>query len=243
VDEWLYHKFYELESKHWWFVGRERIVLDLAKNRCALRPGARVLDVGCGTGGVLAEFSRDYDAFGIDSSPLAIDLCGKRGLKNVSVGLLQDLPKDSVGFDLIMFLDVIEHIADDAGVLRAASEHLAPAGSILITVPAYPWLWSAHDEANHHQRRYTRKTLIDTLARASLVPTFISYLNTFLFPAALLERFAAKMKRSQEQDAGLKMPPNWLNKLLTKTFASERLFLRSMRFPFGLSLVAIARKS
>ncbi|TAK37407.1 MAG: class I SAM-dependent methyltransferase [Lysobacteraceae bacterium] len=240
MEEQLYRTFYEIEQKHWWFVARQRIVEDLIRRRIGLAPGSQVLDVGCGTGAILSMLSKQFEAYGTDTSPLAIELCGKRGLKNAFQCTLESFPRPDLRFNLITLLDVIEHIDDDLAVLQQARGYLKDGGSVLITVPAYQWLWSRHDDLNHHKRRYTKAGLAGVLDRAGLQPAFLSYYNTLLFPAALAGRMIQKAGGSTS-DTTLTIPPSPLNALLTSVFSSERHLLGMSPLPFGLSLVAIAK--
>lgn len=240
MEEQLYRTFYEVEDRHWWFVGRQRIVENLILRRIGLAPGSAVLDVGCGTGSILAMLSRHFEACGTDTSPLAVELCGKRGLKNVYQCTLETFPHPEQRFDLITLLDVIEHIDDDRSVVQQARGFLKPGGSILVTVPAYQWLWSPHDDVNHHKRRYTRPHLARVLEQAGLKPVVLSYYNTLLFPAALAGRLLQKLTGSAS-DTTLAIPPSPVNMLLTSFFSFERHLLNVSSLPFGLSLVAVAR--
>jgi SAM-dependent methyltransferase len=238
MEEQLYRKFYEIEQKHWWFVARQRIVEHIIQRRLGLPDGATVLDVGCGTGAILEVLSRRFEAYGTDTSALAVELCGKRGLKNVYQCTLDTFPHPDMRFDLITLLDVIEHIEDDAAVLRQVRGYLRPGGSFIITVPAYQWLWTSHDEVNHHKRRYVRSHLKGVLERAGLKVSMISYFNTLLFPAALVERLVKRALRSGD-DSALKVPQRPVNSLLSSLFASERHLLGRIPLPFGLSIVAL----
>lgn len=240
MEEQLYRTFYEVEQKHWWFVARQRIVEDLIRRRIGLAPGSSVLDVGCGTGAILAMLSKQFEAYGTDTSPLAIELCGKRGLKNSFQCTLESFPHPDLRFNLITLLDVIEHIDDDLTVLQQARDYLKPGGSVLLTVPAYQWLWSRHDDLNHHKRRYTKAGFAEVLDRAGLKPTLLSYYNTLLFPAALVGRIVQKASGSTN-DTTLTIPPSLLNSLLTTLFSFERHLLDMAPLPFGLSLIAIAK--
>ncbi len=219
---------------------RQRIVEDLIRRRIGLAPGSSVLDVGCGTGAILAMLSKQFEAYGTDTSPLAVELCGKRGLKNVHCCTLDTFPRPDLRFDLITLLDVIEHIDDDLTVLQQARNFLKPGGVILVTVPAYQWLWSRHDDVNHHKRRYTKRHLAGVLNRAGLAPALLSYYNTLLFPAAVAGRLVQKMSGSAT-DTTLTIPPSLLNSLLTTLFSFERHLLDMVPLPFGLSLIAIAK--
>ncbi len=241
MDEALYRAFADVEDRHWWFVARRRIVQDVIERGLRLFPGASILDIGCGTGGVLASLSGRYDVAGTDMSPLAVDHCRTRGLKKVHCGALADMPFRDRPFDLALLLDVIEHVDDDVALLREAGELVKPGGAVVVTVPAYPWMWTHHDEANHHRRRYTATTFRSSLTRAGFQMRSLSYYNTILFPLALVQRMAAGLLHSTKV-AGLSVPPAPVNAILRVLFASERLLLRFMRLPFGLSLIAVAER-
>lgn len=239
MEDQLYHEFFELEDRHWWFVARRRILRDIIRRDLQLSPGSSILDVGCGTGAFLADCSSEFRTTGTDTSPLAVEYCRKRGLHNVVQCTLDSYPHPEERFDLITLLDVIEHVDDDLGLLRNALALLRPSGRLLVTVPAYQFLWSRHDEVNHHKRRYTASRLSSVLQRAGFTVQRTTYLNTFLFPLAAVERIADRL-RSGRDTAVLSMPPAFLNKTLLSIFASERHLLRFVSYPFGLSVMAIA---
>ena len=240
MDEKLYTEFYELEDQHWWFVSRQRIIFDLLNRQLKLSPRAKVLDVGCGTGAVLAGLSARYEAYGTDTSELAIEYCRQRGLDNVYCCPVEGFPLEHLRFDLVTLLDVIEHVDDDVQMLRNASDRLASGGRVLVTVPAYQFLWGPHDVASHHRRRYTRSRLKTALDNSGLIVEKISYMNSILFPVAVVERLLTR--RAEEGGSTLKIPSKPLNSVLSSVFAFERHLIRMTSLPFGLSLVAIARK-
>ncbi len=242
MEEQLYHKFYEVETNHWWFVARQRIVHHIIENKIHLAKGSRVLDVGCGTGAVLASLSQQYDAYGTDTSPLAIEFCKRRNLDKVFQCTLDAFPYPDLKFDLILLLDVIEHIDDDKGIIRLASRFLNPGGSVLVTVPAYQFLWTRHDEINFHKRRYVKSGLRRVLEEAGLKLRLLSYFNTILFPVALVGRLGEKMF-PPKIDQTLKIPSQILNSLLTETFSLEQNLIGHIPMPFGLSIVGLATKS
>ena len=136
----------------------------------------------------------------------------------------------------MLLLDVIEHVDDDAAALRGALGALAPGGFLLVTAPAHPWLWSGHDVANEHRRRYTRATLRGTLARAGLEPTLVSHFNSRLFALALAHRLGHR----RDTSAALRVPPRPVNRLFRTLFGGEARGVER-GYPFGLSLVAISR--
>ncbi len=240
MEEAFYRMVYEIEKTHWWCVARQRIAEDVIDRRIKLPAGARVLDVGCGTGAVLEALSARFEAYGTDTSQLAIDLCRQRGLANAFCCTLETFPYPELRFDLVTLLDVIEHVDDDLGVLREAHRYLKPGGWALVTVPAYQFLWGPHDVVNHHKRRYTRPRLRRVLDAASFEVRMLSYFNTILFPAALVA-WAAERLLGVGADPRPSVPPAPLNALLTAVFSAEKYLLRGLVPPYGLSLIALAR--
>jgi len=239
MEESVYPQMYRVEKEQWWFAARLTILLHFLATRVHASPQTRVLDVGCGTGAILEEFSRRYKAFGIDPSLQAVEFCRQRGLTNVWAGLLADYPQDKP-FDLITMLDVVEHVEDDRGLLMEARRRLAPGGHLLIAVPAFQWLWSHHDVVLHHRRRYTRATLTPAVTGAGFVVEHMTYFNTLLFPIAVGRRFVQKLTGSETMDH-LTIPPPAVNRVLQKLFAMETPLLPSYSLPFGLSLLCLAR--
>ncbi len=242
MEEQLYRKFFEVETSHWWFVARQEIVHHIVRTQTSLTHGANVLDVGCGTGAVLASFSKDFNAFGTDTSPLAIEYCKQRRIEKAFVCSLDTFPFPNLRFDLILLLDVIEHIDDDQGIVNQAARLLKPGGYLLITVPAYEFLWSHHDEINLHKRRYVKKRLGNVVEQAGLSLSLLSYFNTFLFPLALLGRLSENLLGSTK-DRTLDIPPSFVNSLLGYIFSMEKFLLGRVPLPFGLSIVALAKKA
>ena len=247
MDESLYWKFVEVERSHWWFVARRQILLALSRHY--LPPGGegRILDVGCATGYFLEAAQQEFDAWGIDPSPIAVKICQDRGLTQVVRGSTEDFSAVAdKRFDAVGFFDVIEHVDDDLSALRNARDVLTDRGLVMITVPAHMWLWSEHDVLNEHKRRYVKRQLGQLLHEAGFHIEQLTYFNSYLFPSAVLARLARRIVRSVGK-ADLSMPPPWANRLMTRIFASERRHLvpngRPRGFPTGLSLLAIARKT
>jgi SAM-dependent methyltransferase len=239
MDERLYELFFKIEETHWWFVARRAILIKYLRHRIGGK-GLTLLDVGCGTGAVLAEASSHFTAYGMDSSELAIGLCRKRGLTNLYVGTLKEYPA-SRKFDVILLLDVIEHIDDDLDVLQQALARLHESGHVLITVPAYQWLWSSHDVVNHHKRRYTRTRLKTVVSSAGFHVNHLTYFNTLLFPLALLWRVFARLTNKQQTD-DFAIPSHPINAVLTAIFRLEQYVLPYAPLPFGLSVLCWATK-
>jgi len=240
VDQALYRLFRDHEESHWWFVARRHIVLDAIARHGGLSPGDTVLDVGCGAGGTLAELARTYRAIGTDASPHAVEFARERGLREVHLGYLETLPREGNQANAALLLDVIEHVDDDVALLREVRSRLAPGGKVFVTVPAYMWLWSAHDVVNHHKRRYDAGTLRRALGAAELVPERVTYFNTLLFPLALAQRLLSRKAAKGDAHAAVVPPPAPLNAALRAVFEQERRILPRRDLPFGVSLLAVA---
>ena len=242
MDAAAYQSLREQQDRHWWFVGRRRIVGSLIERFVALPGKARILEAGCGYGGNLAMLRAigETEAFEFDDDARA------HSATHSGVPVAYGRLPDEIGFagerfDLIAMLDVLEHIDDDLGSLRTLRDRLADGGSLLLTVPAVPWLWSEHDVLHHHKRRYTRSQLHQRLREAGLEPVRLGYFNSLLFPLALVERLLSRL--TGRKGEGHDTPPERLNGLLTTIFSLERSLLGRVRFPIGLSLFAVARKA
>lgn len=238
MDAHLYPEMAALEQQHWWFVARRAILRSLL-TRLPLPPSAQILEAGCGTGGNLAMLAEFGQVRGMEANADAIAFANAKNIAEVRAGFLpHDIPFGGEKFDLIALLDVLEHLDEDAASLRALRTRLAPSGYLLLTVPAYPILWSQHDEAHQHKRRYLGRTLRATLERAGFRVQYQSYFNTWLLPVIALMRLL-----SGSRDSDAKLPAPWLNRLLTRIFASERFLLGRLALPAGVSLVVIAQAS
>ncbi len=237
----VYKVNFELEDRYWWFVARNRIVLKLTFKYTNLVKNCKVLDFGCGTGGFSSLLSKHFDVIGLDTSPLAIEFCRKRGLKNLFLGSIDDFPANDYLLKGVFALDVIEHIDDDRAILRKLFSILQKDGYLVITVPAFSWLWSSHDDLHMHKRRYTCSQLKQLLEETGLKIEFISYFNFFLFLPAVLKRLTVKNKTIEATSPVDPVAP-FLNKIFRYVFESEKFILPFINFPFGLSIVAIAKK-
>lgn len=250
MENEVYKLFADIQTTHWWFVARRIIIEDVLKRCLTLSTPQRLADVGCGTGAMLPMLAQFGEAWGIDNSSEAVALCHQQRLTKVYLDT--DPAWRQVQFDVMTFFDVIEHIETDAAFLEDYISQLKPNGLVVIAVPAFMFLWSEHDVLNHHCRRYTATRLRRLMQSVDLVPQKLSYFNTWLFPMIASVRMFRRIKRFVEGkiklNGHIKMRTDFernissLNGILRAIFASERFVLRHGSFPFGTSLLGIARK-
>jgi len=241
----LLERMLAVEQNHWWMRARQEILLALLRRW--VPAGGRVLDVGCGTGFLAAAASKEWEVWGLDPAPEAVAFCRARGLHRVQQASVADLGTGMFpACDAVCFFDVLEHLDDDLAALRGAVRNLAKGGRVLVSVPAYAWLWSSHDLTHHHRRRYTRSSLQNAFEAAGLVPVILGYFNTRLFPIAAASRLWNRWTRAQPGSVLLPLPPAPVNALLRRVFASEahRLSGPTPRpFRYGLSVLAVGQAS
>jgi SAM-dependent methyltransferase len=234
-----YDEMSETEDHHWWFVARRKILLSKLKS-LKLPADAKILEVGVGTGGNLEMLSAFGDVQGIEMNKDAIALANKKtgGAFKIHQGMCPDgIPKFNQKFDLICMFDVLEHVEKDTETLSAIRPLLKENGQLIITVPAYQWLWSMHDEHLHHQRRYTITKLRHDAETSGWKTMSSSYFNFMLFPVIALIRLKDKMLKN-ENFAGPDAPREPINGILTKIFGFESHILRWIKMPFGVSIMA-----
>lgn len=239
MDRVLYQHMEEFDGRHWWYRARRRVLADLIGREVQLPANAAILEVGCGSGHnlpMLAKFGT-VDALELDDA--ARKLAERRlGRKIMNAPLPELDGVDEHHYDLIAALDVIEHIEDDRAALASIASKLKPGGTFIMTVPAHQWMWSAHDELNHHKRRYSKRQLKRLIEESPLRLRKIGYFNSLLFPLALAQRLAFKLRGNE--DAGLTLPPAPLNAALEAVFGAERHLVGRLPLTPGLSLFALA---
>lgn len=240
MDRAVYDRMAEIDGEHWWFVGRRAIVAKLIERYAPAERPLRILEVGCGTGSniaMLEQFGR-VDAIEPDDGARAVatqrsGVAVKGGFLPAAADALED-----GAYDLIVLLDVLEHIPGDREALTALAPKLKPSGKLVLTVPAAPWMWSAHDVAHHHQRRYTAATLTRVLAKGGFRPVHRGHFNSLLFPAIAAARALGQVtRRSGGDDA---MPGGLVNRVLGGLFGAERHWIGRVSLPFGVSLAVVA---
>jgi SAM-dependent methyltransferase len=240
VEREVYQRMAALESDHWWFAARREILAAVVR-KAGLPRDARILEAGCGTGGNLAMLGQfgQVQAFEPDADARA----WVQSTRNVVVqpGALPDeVPFDDAAFDLVTAFDVIEHVDAPEQSVERLTRHVRPGGWLLLTVPAYRFLWSRHDERHHHRRRYTRGELVRLVEGAGAQVRHCSYFNTLLFPAIAGVRLAKGLTGSEIADDS--MPSPLLNGVLRRIFSAEQKLVARVPLPFGVSLVALAQR-
>jgi len=243
-----YRQMYELENTHWYFRGKRSLVKTLLSHVLDSKAKYKLLDVGCGTGNILVMLQEFGEAVGVDNSPVALEFCRTRNLTALHQTLPGDrLPFPDQSFDVVCAFDLLEHIDDDLSFLKEIKRVTRKNGNILLIVPAHPQLWSDHDVALHHRRRYTRKQFRDLIRDAGLAFDRITYLNSILFPVAVAYRTLRKIlpgkSSSEAQSEFFVKLPSLVNAVLLKIFETEGLLLPRVNIPFGLSLLAVCNST
>lgn len=245
MNDEVYEEMFRVESRHWWFGAKHKIVRGLLTRYAPTSEGRRprVVDLGCGCGYLLWLLKDQYDAVGLDGSAQAVEFSKRRGV-DVRLGALPDeVPFEDGSADVVMFLDVLEHLKDDGVCFDRAARLLRPGGIAICTVPAYPWLWTKRDEYHQHFRRYTRAAFKTLMNRGSMRSRFVSHMNAVLFPMALAERAMRMVRPLKANEGDLSVPPTPVNAVMRETYAAERVLLGRVPIPFGLSLVSVSQKA
>jgi SAM-dependent methyltransferase len=269
VEERYYSEYYEVEDTHWWFLGRRAVFLRvLDRYLGGAGDGAaprRVLDFGCGTGTMMPHLERYGEVEGADADEQAVAMCRRRGLERVTHVGAPPLPFEDGRFGLVTALDVIEHTDDDLGLLRELFRVTRPGGLLLVSVPAYRWLWGPQDEISHHGRRYVAREVSERVRAAGFAIRHQSYFNTLLFPPVAAVRLLRLGGRAGARaGAGASAgpgpgaggsgargelrsdfeltKPGRVNDVLARVFAAEAPLVERFRLPFGVSILALAER-
>jgi len=236
----LYEDMYKSEETHWWHRAKRRFVENLIK-MYVQKKDLSLLDVGCGTGKNMEEFSRFGEVWGVDISDEALLFCKKRNLLKVKRGEAEHLPFEEKSFDVVSALDVLEHV-DDVRSIREIKRVLKDDGYVIITVPAFGWLWSKWDEILHHKRRYTRKHLEDILALEGFSIKRNTYIHSFLVVPSLIIRTLKQLK-SKTYTSDFQINNNLTNTILSFISELEQKWINRYDMPFGTSVLCIAQKN
>jgi len=245
MDKSYESKYHKLEENHWWFMARRDIILKLIK-QLNLKKNSKILEIGCSGGPLIKNLKENQftEVHGIDISKKAINICKQGGLKNVKVMNGSNMQFQDNEFDLIIASDILEHIKDDISALSEWRRILKPCGRLIIFVPAFNFLWSNHDEINHHYRRYSKSQLKKRLKKAGYHIEYISYWNfSLFFPTALVRTFQNIFRRNTEQKKDQLYKANtFINKIITLLLKCENWLLKLLKFPVGVSVFAVCKK-
>ena len=242
-----YERMYRLEDTYWWFVGRHKLVESLLRERyvqdAAHNSERVILDIGCGTGAMSHRLTKWGRVVSADFSPLALQFSRRRGLENLVGADAMKLPFASGSFDALVAMDMLEHLPDDKAALAEFARVLKPGGRVFATVPAYPHLWSEHDLALMHFRRYIRKEMNDRFTEAGLHIEKLTHTMMSLYPILTVQRrLNAKKPPSKEPRAAMPMVPAPVNSLLTGLLTVENTLARKTTLPFGSTILCVAQK-
>jgi SAM-dependent methyltransferase len=241
MDTREYTRLAEHEEWYWWHRARELILHRVLRSHAPAN--ARILDVGCGAGATTASLRAFGSVLGLDIGSEVLTRAHERNLP-VARSSAARLPVPPGAFDVVVALDLLEHLDDDVGAAEEIRAALAPGGFLLATVPAYPFLWSSHDIALEHRRRYARRQLLAVLERAGFELELCSYVMSAILPAAMAVRLAERLRPRAQRPAqsGYLPLPSLLNSLLTHLVGLDGYLVRWLNLPFGLSVLALARR-
>ena len=239
MDRSVYDSMAEIDERHWWYVARRKVLAELIRRKVQPPRDAKLLEIGCGTGHNLKMLGEFGSVDGLEIDEAARSFAENRVGHEIFSSPLPELAGiPERHYDVVGAFDVIEHIPDDVGAMASIARLLKPTGKLVMTVPAHQWMWSAHDVVNHHQRRYSKAALRDLIDGSPLKLETMGYFNSLLFPVAVAERLASKVRG--KDDANLAPPAGPINQALERIFAAERLAIGRLPLPPGLSLFAVA---
>jgi SAM-dependent methyltransferase len=242
-----YKKIFSEEEAYWWYVGR-RSILNRILASYVLSKVPFAVDIGCGTGinfRLLRNYAQRFS--GADTSAAALAFCRRRGFNNVArlVAVDDQLPYPTSSAALVTLLDTLEHAADDQRLLKEIRRILTPGGLLVMTVPAYQFLWSEHDEALGHYRRYTRAALVRQLEQTGFTVRKASYCITAVFPLIVAYRVVKGLMNqiypSTPRTSHVRVPP-FLNRLFITVLKIEGMVLKYTNLPYGTSVIIVASK-
>lgn len=239
-----YEEYYQSEKIHWWHRGRRHIIFTLLDQHLKFKPDNRILDVGCGCGTMLKELSVYGEVVGIELSEKAINFCRKKGYTNLSCASAQAIPFSDNTFNLVTILDTLEHTEDDLKSLQELYRVCQKGGLVLITVPAFNFLWGDVDELCGHKQRYISKELKTKMQAVGFQVLRLSYINMFLFLPTYLLRIYKKLfnKKTKPNSPFATTLPSIVNLVLESIFKFEAFWVKRGGMPFGVSIIALGEK-
>jgi len=243
MEQTYYQDYFENQADHWWFLGRKKIIFSLLERHVGRDHLRRILDVGCGTGVALNSLQQYGDTLGLDRSYEALHLSRQMTRVPVFQAEFGSLPFKEKSFDLVCAFDILEHLENDKTCVEEAYRLCKPGGHLMVTVPAFQFLWGIQDEISHHKRRYRRGEITRLVQKIGFHPVFASYFNTFLFPPIAFIRGIARYRKPQTRKSDLDIQvPKFLNTFLAGLFGSEAYLMKYFKLPVGVSIVCLAQK-
>jgi len=236
-----YATMFRVEETHWWYSALHGLIFQALEAELPDWRNKEILDVGCGTGAILKRLGNPDRNFGIDLAPEAISFCRQRGLNNVREGDIHALSFPDASFDAVICSSVLYHqwVSDVEGAVREMHRILRPGGTLLINVPAFPFLHSAHDEAVMTARRFRKREIQQLLQKQNFKIRRLTYWTTFLFPLAVAARTLGGSKMGRDFEVN---KTSLSNRLFWRIMTIELKLLKTISFPFGVALLAVARK-
>lgn len=234
----------EREQTYWWHLGRLKIIQSYVQRAKKDKGTFRILNIGCGTGGTIDMLESFGETDNVDISDDAIKFMKKSGYTRITKVKDIKLPFKAKTYDMVGAFDVLEHIDKHVEALKEWKRVIKDDGAIIITVPAYQWLWGDHDVSLHHKRRYTTRLLAEAGERAGLKVEKKSYAIVFSLPLVVGFRFLNKaLGRKTDSETSYVDVPDWVNSLFANFLYGEAKLHTFMSFPAGTSVVAILRKA
>ncbi len=246
MDRSFYKNYFKIEKEHWLMKIRRTIVQDSLDRYLGKAPKhTKLLDFGCGSGIFVEELEKaGFDAHGVDISDEAVRFGALQGIKNLSVIDSHKINFGDNTFDVVLSMDVLEHLEDEEWALKEIERILKPNGIFVVMVPAYMFLWGVQDEVAHHYRRYTKGSLLKVVKGTTKLNTIrATYFNTFLFAPIALVRLVSRLFKIKGRESDFDLNSPMLNKILFSIFNFERKMLKKISFPFGVSILALFKKS
>lgn len=246
MDPGYYTKYYHFERSHWWFTVRARIISAIITTRVHPAPDSLILNVGVATGASSEWLQKFGNVVSLENDREACRFLREELKMEVTAGSVTQLPFPDEHFDMVCALDVLEHVDDDSLAMQELKRVMKTGGTLVVTVPAFRFLWSRHDLVNHHRRRYTLKGLSRKLIAKGYVISYSSYFNSLLFvPIAfyrLLGRFNTQPKNLRSDFESPLSGNRFLTMIFRSIFGLERKMLNHIRLPLGVSIVVVAKK-
>ncbi|PIQ83422.1 MAG: hypothetical protein COV75_07570 [Candidatus Omnitrophica bacterium CG11_big_fil_rev_8_21_14_0_20_63_9] len=246
-----YRQYVESADTHWWFRGRERVLQSVVEPLVRVPAGALIVDVGSGPGGPTRALFPDGRILAVDVSALVLQAA--QGPDHCAVGDATALPFRPASVRVVCAFDVLEHLEHHVEALQHWRQVLEPGGWLVLTVPAYAFLWSAHDESNRHYRRYDARTLRQLLAASGFTTVRLTYFNSLLLPGVALVRWGERLVRRPSARSSIPEPaceldcqlrfPRWIERCCEGALRAEARWLKHRSLPAGVSICAVARVS